>query len=57
MLLKMMTAGIALFIYYFASGSHMDTTSIFWSLLFYPIYLILEVRTVLLINRKKDAPH
>jgi hypothetical protein len=57
MLLKMMTAGIALFIYNFASGSNMDTASIYWSLLFYPIYLILEVRTVLLINRKSHAPH
>ncbi|MFM7710295.1 MAG: hypothetical protein ACKO5C_05210 [Ferruginibacter sp.] len=57
MLLKMMTVGIALFVYYFASGSTIDTSSIGWSLLFYPIYLILEVRTVLLINRKNHAPH
>ena len=53
MLLKIMGAGVAVLVYYLASGPHFDQFTVGWSLLFYPIFLVAEVRTILQHNRGK----
>ncbi len=53
MLLKLMGAGVGVLVYYLASGPHFDQVTVGWSLLFYPIFLVAEVKTVLQFNRGK----
>ena len=55
MIIKMFSTAIAVFIYFFQSGSDFNKRGVFISLFFYLIYLATEVTTVMKLNKKSNA--
>lgn len=55
MMIKMFLTVIFVFIYVFFSGSHFNKRGIFIVLFFYLIYLAVEVKTMISLNKNKNA--
>jgi high-affinity Fe2+/Pb2+ permease len=55
MILKMFACIIAVFIYVQLSGADFNKRSIFTALCLYLVYLAVEVRSVMKLNRNKNA--
>ena len=55
MLLKLFACVIAVVAYYFLSGSSFNKPAVYISMLIYIIYLVVEVGTIMKLNKSKDA--
>lgn len=53
--MKMMLTGFALIIYYLLSAKAFNSKAVFVSLFLYLIYLIVEVSTIMKLNKSKNA--
>ncbi|MBX2933638.1 MAG: hypothetical protein KF825_05300 [Ferruginibacter sp.] len=55
MLIKLLVCVLAVVTYYFLSGSSFNKPAVYISLLIYIIYLVVEVGTIMKLNKTKDA--
>lgn len=55
MLIKLFACVVAVVAYYFLSGSRFNKPAVYISLLIYIIYLVVEVGTIMKLNKTKDA--
>lgn len=55
MLIKVFACVIAVVAYYFISGTAFNKPAVYASMVIYIIYLVVEVRTIMKLNKTKDA--
>lgn len=55
MLIKVLVCVIAVVAYYFISGSMFNKPAVYLSMIIYIIYLWVEVRTIMKLNKQKNA--
>jgi hypothetical protein len=55
MLIKVITCVIAVVAYYFISGTAFNKPAVYASMIIYIIYLVVEVRTIMKLNKIKNA--
>jgi hypothetical protein len=55
MLIKLFACVIAVVAYYFITGSAFNKPAVYISMLIYVVYLVVEVRTIMKLNKSKNA--
>lgn len=55
LIIKMVTCIAAVIAYYFSSGIHFNKPAVYISMIIYMVYLIMEVRTIMKLNKQKNA--
>ncbi len=55
MIIKVFACVIAIVVYYFISGAAFNKPAVYLSMVIYIVYLVVEVRTIMKLNKTKNA--
>ena len=55
MIIKVFACVIAIVAYYFISGAAFNKPAVYLSMVIYIVYLVVEVRTIMKLNKTKNA--